>query len=170
MFLKPIRQNVGFDVLTAVVKKSPVFWNITPCRSLKVNRRFGGTCRLHVQGKTISKARNQHEALLTCFMLVSCLAYCSTLKMEATCSSKMSVACNGLHGVRTLRYDSNFQKLVCACVIELQIRFGVEILLMWVSRQTDSYPTYKIDTSWLNSKTNTQTSTQFYLEYLKAVS
>jgi hypothetical protein len=31
------------------------------------------------------------EALLaTCFMLVSCLAYSSTLKMEATSSSKMS--------------------------------------------------------------------------------
>jgi hypothetical protein len=24
-----------------------VFWGITPCSPLKVNRRFGGTCRLH---------------------------------------------------------------------------------------------------------------------------
>jgi hypothetical protein len=32
------------------------------------------------------------QALLAnCFMLVSCLAYSSTLKMEATCSSEMSV-------------------------------------------------------------------------------
>jgi hypothetical protein len=35
------------------------------------------------------------------FTLVSCMAYSSTLKMEATCSSKMSVDSNGLHGVIT---------------------------------------------------------------------
>jgi hypothetical protein len=34
----------GFEVHTAVVMKSCVFWNKTPCRPLEVNRRFGGTC------------------------------------------------------------------------------------------------------------------------------
>jgi hypothetical protein len=34
----------GFEVLTAVV----IFWDITPCSMVKVNRRFGGTYRLHV--------------------------------------------------------------------------------------------------------------------------
>jgi hypothetical protein len=29
------------------------------CSPLKVNRRFGGTCRLHLQGRRISRARNQ---------------------------------------------------------------------------------------------------------------
>jgi ribosome maturation factor RimP len=33
---------VGFEVLTAVVMKSNVFWDIMPCSPLKVNRRFGG--------------------------------------------------------------------------------------------------------------------------------
>jgi hypothetical protein len=32
-----------------------------------------------------------HALLADYFMLVSCLAYCSTLKMEVTCSSKMLV-------------------------------------------------------------------------------
>jgi hypothetical protein len=36
---------VGFKVLTAVVVKTSNFWVITQCRSLKVNRCFGGTCR-----------------------------------------------------------------------------------------------------------------------------
>jgi hypothetical protein len=27
--------------------KSSVFWDIMPCRPLKVSRRFGGTCRLY---------------------------------------------------------------------------------------------------------------------------
>jgi hypothetical protein len=34
----------------------------------------------------------------TCFMLVSCLAYSSTLKMEATGLLKRVVTFNGLHG------------------------------------------------------------------------
>jgi hypothetical protein len=36
---------VGFEVLAAVVMKSPIFWDITPCGLLKTNRRFGGTYR-----------------------------------------------------------------------------------------------------------------------------
>jgi hypothetical protein len=57
--------------------------SITPCSLLKVNRRYRGTCRLHFQG--LSEARNQ-QSLPLAFTLVS-----STLKMEGTCSSEMSV-------------------------------------------------------------------------------
>jgi hypothetical protein len=52
---------VGFEVLTAVVKKTPIFWDITPCSPLRVNRRFGEPCHLNLQGRT-SQAKNQHEA------------------------------------------------------------------------------------------------------------
>jgi hypothetical protein len=41
--------------------KSTIFWDITPCSPLKVNRRFGGTYRLHLQGRRISRAGNQRE-------------------------------------------------------------------------------------------------------------
>jgi hypothetical protein len=40
--------------------KKYIFWDITPCSSLKVNRRVGGTS-LHLQGERISQARNQRE-------------------------------------------------------------------------------------------------------------
>jgi hypothetical protein len=43
-------EQVGFEVLTAVVMKSTIFWDITSCCPLSVNRRFGGTYRLHLQG------------------------------------------------------------------------------------------------------------------------
>jgi hypothetical protein len=56
-------------------KKSTVFWDITPCSSSKVNRRFGGNQR----------------SLLPFFTLVSCSAYSLTLKMEETYSSETSV-------------------------------------------------------------------------------
>jgi hypothetical protein len=41
------RLVVGFEVLTAVVLKGSIFWDITPYRPLKVNRRFGGTCGIY---------------------------------------------------------------------------------------------------------------------------
>jgi hypothetical protein len=61
---------------------------------VKVNQCFKGTCCLYLQGWRVFQARNQHEAgllLIACFILVSCLAYSSALKMEVTCYSKMSV-------------------------------------------------------------------------------
>jgi hypothetical protein len=33
---------VGFEVLTEVVMKISIFWDITPCNLLKDNRRFRG--------------------------------------------------------------------------------------------------------------------------------
>jgi hypothetical protein len=51
----PVRQTiltcVGFEVLTVVVMKSTIFWGITLCSPLNVNRRFGGTYRLCLQGQ-----------------------------------------------------------------------------------------------------------------------
>jgi hypothetical protein len=41
----PVSAIIGFEFLTAVVIKSSIFWDITPCSPLKVNRRFGETCR-----------------------------------------------------------------------------------------------------------------------------
>jgi hypothetical protein len=39
--------HLGFEAITAVVMKSSIFWDITPCSLLKVNRRFGGIYHLH---------------------------------------------------------------------------------------------------------------------------
>jgi hypothetical protein len=58
--------NAGLEVLSAVVMKTAVFWDITPCSPLKVNRRFGGTYLLHLQGPRISRARYQRESRKRC--------------------------------------------------------------------------------------------------------
>jgi hypothetical protein len=56
----------NFTVQTASINdlwmKSAIFWDITPCSPLEVNRRFGGTYRLHFQVRKISRARNQSES------------------------------------------------------------------------------------------------------------
>jgi hypothetical protein len=83
----PTNKYVTFEVLTAVVMKSIIFWDITPCNPLKVNRSFGETYRLHLQGLKISRVRNQRKSRGQAEL---CLAY-STLKMEATCSYETSV-------------------------------------------------------------------------------
>jgi hypothetical protein len=54
--------------------KNPIFWATIPYRPMKVNRLFGETYRLHL--------------LAACFLLVSRVAYFSTLKLEAICSSE----------------------------------------------------------------------------------
>jgi hypothetical protein len=47
-----LKPKCGFEILTALVMKSTVFWDKMPCSPLKVNRRFGWTYRLHLQEKT----------------------------------------------------------------------------------------------------------------------
>jgi hypothetical protein len=43
---------VRFEAFTAVTMKNIVFWDVALCRSC-VNRRFGGTYRLHLRGRKI---------------------------------------------------------------------------------------------------------------------
>jgi hypothetical protein len=40
---------------------SCIFWNITPCSSLEVNRCFGGTCGLYLLDRKVTQARNGHK-------------------------------------------------------------------------------------------------------------
>jgi hypothetical protein len=57
-----LHMYVGYEVLTAVIMNSLDFWDMTPCSLLKYNRCFGGTCRLHFQGRRIRQAINQSES------------------------------------------------------------------------------------------------------------
>jgi hypothetical protein len=42
--------------------KNYIFWDITPCSPLKVNRHFGGTCHIHRLGRRVNQVRNQYKA------------------------------------------------------------------------------------------------------------
>jgi hypothetical protein len=66
------------------MKKSSVFWDITPYSPLKVNGCFGGICRLHFQHRRISPARNLREA---------------GKKQSRHFLPKRLLTFNGLHGV-----------------------------------------------------------------------
>jgi hypothetical protein len=71
--------------LAGILLKRSIFRDITPCIPLKICRRFGGTRSLQLRGRRM-------RALLTaCFMLVSCFACSSILKMETTRSSETPI-------------------------------------------------------------------------------
>jgi hypothetical protein len=65
---------VGFELLTTMVMERCIFQDIWLRSPLKVNRRFGGTYEIDIQGRIISQRRNEQE-------VASYLAYSSTLKM-----------------------------------------------------------------------------------------
>jgi hypothetical protein len=89
----------GPDVLTAVIMNAAIFWDITPC-SPYMNRRFGGTFNLYLQGrKSVGKESSAKKIA----------GLISTLKIEVIRSSETS-----LHIRITLRYipeDSNIHTL-----------------------------------------------------------
>jgi hypothetical protein len=49
-FIRAEISTVGFEVPTAMVMKNFIFWDMMSCSLVKVNRNFGGTCRLYLQG------------------------------------------------------------------------------------------------------------------------
>jgi hypothetical protein len=49
--LLPVLTRWGGGGSNIFIEKSTIFWDITPCSPLSVNRRFGGTFRFHVQGR-----------------------------------------------------------------------------------------------------------------------
>jgi hypothetical protein len=69
----------GFEVLTAVIMKSTIFWDMTPCSPLKFNRRFGGT-RLHLRIEEYATQETSVKQVVS-----------KSLKIEATCFSETSV-------------------------------------------------------------------------------
>jgi hypothetical protein len=77
--------------------KNSVFWDMAPCRSY-VNRRFGGTYRLHLKDRKIRVRRTSVSRWLQS-AAGSSHADFSTLKMEAIRSSETLV-----HTRYTLRH------------------------------------------------------------------
>jgi hypothetical protein len=88
---------VGFEALTAVVMKGPIFWYITPCSLLKVNRRFGGTCRFHFQGRIRRESSACH--LLSRWFLARLIL--RHWRWRQYVPLKRRLTFNGLHSVIT---------------------------------------------------------------------
>jgi hypothetical protein len=64
--------SIGFEVFTAVVMKNTIFRDITSCSPLNVNRRFGGTYRLHLQGRQNKFSKKPAGKQVASRLMVSC--------------------------------------------------------------------------------------------------
>jgi hypothetical protein len=85
------------EVLTAVVMKSSIFYDITPCSPLKVNRRFGRTYRLNLQCRRISRAFHLACHLLSRWFLARLIL--RSWRWKPYAPPKRRLSSNGLHGV-----------------------------------------------------------------------
>jgi hypothetical protein len=71
-----------------MVMKSIIFWDMMPCGLLSCNQRFGGTYRIHLQGRRNNFSKNQQASRWQVAAEIVSL----TLKMDAVCSSETLVA------------------------------------------------------------------------------
>jgi hypothetical protein len=46
---------IYYGIQRLINLNNAVFWDVAPCRSCEMNRSFGGTYRLHLQGRKISE-------------------------------------------------------------------------------------------------------------------
>jgi hypothetical protein len=76
-----------FEELKCHILNSTIFWDITPCSPLSVNRRFRGTYRLYLQGRKNKLSKKPASLLPASCWFLSQLIF-STLEMEAVCSSE----------------------------------------------------------------------------------
>jgi hypothetical protein len=75
--------------------KSIIFWDMTP---LSCIRRFGGTYRLHLQGRRIRSARNQQASRwLACWFLPELIL--TPWKWRRCVPPKRRLTLNGLRGI-----------------------------------------------------------------------
>jgi hypothetical protein len=70
-YLSSKSNQVGFEVFTAVVMNSIIFWDMTPCSPLSCTRRFRGTYRLHLQSQRNKLIKNQLSSRIICQFLLN---------------------------------------------------------------------------------------------------
>jgi hypothetical protein len=107
-----------------LLMKGSIFWGITKCSPLKVNRRFGGNCRLHLHSWKISQVRKQHEADSKLFLLpISCwflaLVTVQPRIWRRHLPTKRWLTFNGQHGVISLKIE-----LFIITAVRTSILFG----------------------------------------------
>jgi hypothetical protein len=105
----------------------PIFWDITPCSPLKINRRFRKNISPPSSGSKNKSSKISASKLAPAFTLVSCSA--STLKTEAICSSETSVNFQRTtwHYIPSTLHNRRYEKLrsYISCLAFSQYYFNV---------------------------------------------
>jgi hypothetical protein len=116
--------NFWIEVLTTVVMKSSVLWDITPCSPLKVKRCFGGTFCFHLQGQRINQQETslKQVAGLICGFLPASRWFLASLLRHVP--PKLRLNFSGLRGVVTQKME-HFISFFCAfpCLSDTHFNF-----------------------------------------------
>jgi hypothetical protein len=131
------QNNVGFEVLTPMVMKSCIFWDITQDNSLKLNWRFGGTCSLHLRGRRISQARSQRESRWQAELFLASLILRSW-RWRRHIPPKRWSTFSGLRGVmhqiiELIQKFIIFQYLMSLSEMELVVFYYIKKVTLWGS-------------------------------------
>jgi hypothetical protein len=97
-----------FCAIKTTLERNVIFWIVTLGSSEEVHWRFGGTYRLHLQGRRVSQTRNQQEAG---DKQTRCLDNSSIMMMVTICSSETSVDCTSVQPIVTAVGTSNAKLL-----------------------------------------------------------
>jgi hypothetical protein len=97
--------------------ESNVFRDVVPYIPFKVNIRFGGTVRLHLQCQRLSPVRNQHK---------------TDIKIDTECPSETSLTFNSLSGIISQMTE------LCLTGLSL-IGTCLTLIFVVVSQKTSSY-------------------------------
>jgi hypothetical protein len=106
--------RLEFEVFTAVVMKSIIFWDVTPCSLFSWNRCFGAKSRLH-----------QACHLLTCWFLLK--LFIRPWSWRRYVPPKRRLQLNKLHGVTCqmmiffCSFVQTFQQSVKGCIISRKL-------------------------------------------------
>jgi hypothetical protein len=96
---------VGFEVFTAVVMKSIIFWDMTQCSPSSFNRRFGEAYRLHLQGRRNKFSKNQQASKQICWVFLN--LFLRPWRWRRYVPPKRRLKLDGLHGVYPRRWYSS---------------------------------------------------------------
>jgi hypothetical protein len=124
-----------------------VSWDVTPCSPAKVNPTFRRNMPLPSPGskkQEISKFANF-------FVLVSCLAYSSIMKMEDTCSSETSIDFQ----LTTRRYIPEARTLRISCKLSKESELNYNLMKnLYEAYKYSSIETLVMIISELSTKIN----------------
>jgi hypothetical protein len=125
--------------------KSTISWDITPCSPLSVNRRFGGTNRLHLEGQKITSARNQRASrwqVLARWFLAQLIFW--PWRWKRYVPPKFRLILNWLHGVIS-------QKVVFLKPSQCYVTFGFRFTwhLLHTPKITSCWRTSILNLFWV---------------------
>jgi hypothetical protein len=129
--------------------KSSRFWHITSCKQLKVNRCFGGTCRLQFQDWKVSEASRQQAELVAC---QNCKLYkngrdlgSQRWRWRRHFPPKRLLTFNGLHGDI---FQKTTLQITMLGICVLYMEYTVSSLVSFIIEQEDCSSTLKSE-KWL---------------------